>query len=118
MLLTARFTYGSATVVKFCNECQFRRNTLIFLDSLEDAWRRVGGMLSKVLTNFLSAESRGVLMIASKAGLVYHAGQVLRIVSRFLGFPTDDAKGADAAIGLVCRGANVEAMFSMRQLLI
>ena len=47
---------------------------------------------------------------------MYHAGRVLSIVSRLLGFPTDDAKDADDAISMVCLGAHVEAMFSTRQL--
>lgn len=53
---------------------------------------------------------------AARKGLTYHAGRVLSVKSRLLGFPTDNAKDADDAIRMVCLGTEVEAMFSTKQL--
>eukprot|EP00435_Cladocopium_sp_Y103_P044779 s1987_g12.t1 len=83
------------------------------------AWHRVGYFLSAILLQvFKCPVARYVddFFAASRKGLTYHAGRVLSVISRLLGFPTDSAKDADDAIRMVCLGAEVEAMFSTRQL--
>eukprot|EP00435_Cladocopium_sp_Y103_P039301 s772_g10.t1 len=83
------------------------------------AWHRVSYFLSAILLHvFRCPVARYVddFFAAYRKGLTYHAGRVLSIISRLLGFPTDDAKDADDAIQMVCLGAEVEAWFSTRQL--
>lgn len=83
------------------------------------AWHRVGYFLSAILLQmFKCPVARYVddFFAAGRKGLTYHAGRVLSIISRLLGFPTDEAKDADDAIRMVCLGAEVEAWFSTRQL--
>ena len=83
------------------------------------AWHRVGALLSRILRRYFKCPAARYVddfFGSCRKGLKYHAGVVLSIVSRLLGFPTDAAKDADDAISMVCLGAQVQAFFSTRQL--
>lgn len=83
------------------------------------SFHRAGGFLCKILRKaFRCPAARYVddFFGVSRAGVLYHAGKVLSVLSRFLGFPTDDAKDAQETVWMICLGAQVRVMFASKQL--
>ena len=83
------------------------------------AWHRVGFMLCSILQAlFLCPAARYVddFFGASRLGVRWHAGRILTVVSKLLGFPVDDDKSAENDILLIVLGAECRIDWPRRQL--
>ncbi|CAE8643663.1 unnamed protein product [Polarella glacialis] len=72
------------------------------------SWHRVGhALLVLLLRLFLAPAARHVddFFRANKAGVTWTAGRCLSVVSKLLGFPTEDSKDADHLICMTVLGA-------------
>ncbi len=81
------------------------------------AWHRIGhALLRMILVIFLAPVARYVddFFGASKEGITWSGGRILSVLSKLLGFDSDDAKDADDAIRMTVLGAELAIKWPYR----
>ena len=81
------------------------------------AWHRIGhALLCMILVIFLAPVARYVddFFGASKEGITWTGGRILSVLSKLLGFDSDDAKDADDAIRMTVLGAELAIKWPYR----